>query len=350
MILYSYYIRIINPFFFLVLSDIICTPALFFNALEYIGSTLNSLQWGGVSIRLNDIIDNIPTICKDLKNLVVHDCFTSLQNAQLQHRLDSFGDSFPTSFIEKLQTLPKLNQLQSLELSGIHGLTASHLASILIRCPNIRKLSLKRCLVNIIPILNMLRFCCPKLQYFEYERNRYCQQFDMYQPPQIKRKNLVEKKEYPWIELKIRLTNIQDILLFDDQSRASLETLDFQGTTFLPLSKPMKSLKSICLKDCFHLTSKDIQQLIHTSPLLREIDLSCLSVIDNDLLHALTECKHLHYLNISYCKLDLISKQAFTSFIDKTSHTLKRLVLDYTTHFSMDLHLYAIKKIKRGVI
>lgn len=373
---------------FIVLTDIICTPTLFFNVLEYIGSTssLTKLHWGGVSIRLNDLIDHMSRLCKNVKHLIVHDCFTSLNDIQLNsqhHRLEYFGESFPAAFMEILQKLPKLHHITTLELSGIHGLTASHLASVLFRCPNLKKLVLNRCLVNIIPVLNILLFCCPKLQYLEYERNRYCQQFDLFQQQQQQQSGnrrlhqqqqqqqlspLVKsvksiyrnsKKEYPWIELKIHLTNmltdsiLQNIL----HDRQHLQTLDLRGNALISdnalISEnqpPLTKLKFIYLKECFGVTCKGIEQLISTNPLLEQVDLSCLTVINDAILYALSNCTKLQILNFSYCKLGSLSEEAVDYFIDKRKDTLEQVILDYCTNFSMDLQLKIIKSVQRGIV
>lgn len=347
---------------------------MFFNVLEYIGSTLCTLQWGGVSIRLNDIIDSLPKICTHLKKLVVHDCFTSLHDVQLHnaalHRLEYFGEIFPTSFVESINALPTLTSLQTLELSGIHGFTASHLANILVRCPNLVRLVLNKCLVNIIPIFNILGIACPNLQYFEYDRNRYCQQFDIFhhqqrrlgiaisgQPKRLEQ-HLIKKE---WIQLKIRLTNmltdsIIQHILYDDITRGSLQVLDLSGNSLISDrgllldNHPMKNLKSLCLKECFGLSSKGIEQIIQQSPLLETIDLSCLSIINNDILYALVQCKKLSIVNLSYCKLSLVSEDAVIYFIEKRKDTLKRLILDYATFVSTELLVYTIKKLKRDII
>lgn len=306
---------------------------------------------------------------------MVHDCFTSLHDVQLHnaalHRLEYFGESFPAPFIESIKSLPTLNHLETLELSGIHGFTASHLTNILLRCPTLIRLVLNKCLVNIIPIFNILAIACPNLQYFEYDRNRYCQQFDIFQHQQrrlgislsgqqskLLEQYLIKKK---WIGLKIRLTNmltdlILQHILYDDTTRASLEVLDLSGNLLLSdngllmENHPMKHLKSLCLKECFGLSSKGIEQLIQQSPLLETIDLSCLSIINDDILYALVQCKKLSVVDFSYCSLSLVSEDAIIYLIENRKDTLKRLILDYTTFISTELIVFTIKKLKRGII
>ncbi|KAL7310516.1 hypothetical protein PS15m_010005 [Mucor circinelloides] len=350
----------------LIISDMICTPALFFNALEYIGSTLDTLHWGGVSLRLNDIIDTLPKMCTQLKHLTVQDCFTSLHDARLHngatYRLENFGDRFPAAFIKTIEDLSLLPYIESLELTGIHGLTASHLASIVIRCPNMRKLVLNRCLVNIIPVFNILQTCCPKLQYFEYERNRYCQQFDQYQSSSNRQPNekiyepLFCKPHYPWKHVKIHMTHmLTDIVIknFLHGSTLALETLDLRGNTLISdqgllENPPMKSLKSLQLRECYSLTSKGLSTLLLQSPLLEHVNLSHLATVDDDVLCQLANCQKLQTLDLSYANLT-VTDETFRYFIDQRSHTLKTLALDYTS-ISKELLCYSMMKLKSGAV
>ncbi|CEP11353.1 hypothetical protein [Parasitella parasitica] len=349
----------------LIISDMICTPALFFNALEYIGSTLYSFHWGGVSLRLNDIIDVLPRICTQLKCLRIQDCFTSLYDAQFHngtlYRLESFGDRFPATFTDTLKTQSLLPYVETLELSAIHGFTVSHLASIVIRCPNLKKLVLYRCLVDIIPVLNILQTNCPKLQYFEYERNRYCQQFDMYQlsPSELDEKRYEPyfcKPQYPWKQVKIHLThtltdNVLENLLHG--SKTALETLDLRGNTIISdqgllCDTSMKNLKTLCLRECHGLTSRGLITLLAQSPLLEHVDLSHLDTIDDGVLQRLATCQNLHTLDLSYANLNVTS-ETFKHFIDQRMLTLKRLALDFTT-IPKELLCYSMMKLKTSAI
>lgn len=344
--------------------------------LEYIGSSLKKLQWGGVSIRLNDIIYNLPKISPQLTHLTVHDCFTSPPDVQLQtgtlHRLEYFGETFPPPFLQSIQSLPKLNYIQYLKLESIHGLTACHLANVLVRCPVLVRLSLIRCLVNIVPVFNILRVACPKLRYFEYERNRYCQQFDVFphteersrltnravvQPQQQqlgKQKDMTIKNN--WVHVEIRQTNmltdfmVQNMLYLRD----GLEVLDLSGNVLLSdaalTKQPLKSLRILCLKECYGISFKGLECIIRQSPLLEEIDLSCLAVINNDILYALAKCTRLKKVNFSYCKLSRVSADAIKYFIDQRKETLQQCILDYTVYVSTDVLLYTIKNLKRGTV
>lgn len=343
----------------------ICTPALFFNALEYIGSTLHTLHWGGVSLRLNDIMDILPKMCIQLKHLVVQDCFNSLYDAQLHngvtYRLENFGDRFPTTFTETIETLSLLPHVETLELSGIHGLTASHLASIVVRCPNLKKLVLNRCLVNIIPVLNILQTNCPKLQYFEYERNRYCQQLNLQQlsprqPDEKRHEPYFNRPQYPWKQVKIHLTHmLTDSVIrnFLHGSKATLETLNLRGNTLISdkglLTKTaMKNLKTLHLRECFGLTSHGLTTLLEQSPLLEHVDLSHLGIINDTVFQQLAKCQNLQTLDLSYANLS-ISEETFKYFIDQQLLTLKRLALDFT-NISKELLCYSMMKLKKGAV
>lgn len=356
----------ISPVFSLVISDMICTPALFFNALEYIGSSLDTLHWSGVSLRLNDIIDTLPKMCTQLEHLTVQDCFTSLHDARLHngvaYRLEHFGDRFPTTFTQTIESLSPIPHIESLELGGIHGLTASHLASIVIRCPNMRKLVLNRCLVNIIPVFNILQTYCPKLQHLEYERNRYCQQSDLYQAAPSRQPNekihgpLFCKPQYPWKHVKIHLTHmLTDSVLknFLHGSTSTLETLDLRGNTIISDQgllgdTPMKNLKSLLLRECYSLTSIGVSTLLSQSPLVEHVNLSHLATIDDDVLCQLASCQKLQTLDLSYTNMT-VTDEMFRYFIDQRLHTLKSLALDYA-NISKELLCYSMIKLKSGAV
>ncbi|KAI9485940.1 MAG: hypothetical protein EXX96DRAFT_547082 [Benjaminiella poitrasii] len=356
----------------MVLSDMICTPTLFLNTLEHIGSNLNSFEWKGVSIRLNDIIDNIPKFCPKLKSLKVHECFVSLYESYIQnnflYQLERYGETFPFSFINSIQARPSFLHLESLELSGIYSFTSSHLASILFRCRNLKRLTLKKCLVSIIPVLNILRYSCPQLQYLYYDRNQYSsQQLDMVDgdgheviiaPQKTQESFFSNKVQYPWIDLSIQFTNmlmnddiLQDVL---HESRASLQVLNLRGNklitdqSFSLDTSSMCNLKCLCLRECFGITSKGLVSILSGSPLLEHIDVSCLSVIDDDVLQALGSCDYLQTLNLSHAYLR-VSDAGFREFINKRTCTLKRLDLEFS-NISKELLCFSMKKIKRGII
>lgn len=112
----------------------------------------------------------------------MYDCYTSTGNysrsLQLDntaiYRLEQFGESFTDAYMEYVDQLPVL-PIRYLYLSTIHGLSTIHLATILFRCPYLIHLELDRCLINLIPIINILRFSCPQLEILSYHRNRYTQ-------------------------------------------------------------------------------------------------------------------------------------------------------------------------------
>ncbi|KAI8885649.1 hypothetical protein K501DRAFT_164806, partial [Backusella circina FSU 941] len=142
----------------LSLNDVICTPEVFFNILHHVGSALTQFTWCGVSIRLNDLFNQIADNCVALTQLRLSDCFTSLHDMHIPHTA----------------SMSTITTLQSLELTGIHGMTIGHLASVVLRCPFLERLVIKRSLVNIIPVLNIIYSgYCQKLKYLLFERNKY---------------------------------------------------------------------------------------------------------------------------------------------------------------------------------
>lgn len=257
-------------------------------------------------------------------------------------------------------------------MNGIHGLTAIHLANILLRCPELVQLTLKRCLVNIIPVLNILRASCPKLQYFEYERNRYCQQFDTYHHPLQQHRfisDIVEEEQFTvqkqcmikknWVRIEIKQTNmLTDIivhnLLYYNNTADHLKHLDLSGNILLSdaalTKQPLRYLKEIHLKECYGINERGIERIIQQSPLLEIISLSCLVVINNDIFYALAKSEYLKKVDFSYCNLSNVSFEAIKYFIDQRKSTLKRCIFDYTTHLSVEALMYTIKNLKRGVI
>ncbi|CAO3649089.1 unnamed protein product [Cunninghamella echinulata] len=168
------------------LSSLQCTTELSFilfrQLLSSAGKTLKKVRIGSSGFKLNGIIEQIAIHCTQLEVLDVYDCFTSMgtystplqldQNAL--YRLEQFGEFFSEAFMEYIDQLPIL-PIRYLNLSSIHGLTTIHLATILLRCPYLIHLELNRCLVNLIPIINILRFSCPQLEVLSYHRNRFTQ-------------------------------------------------------------------------------------------------------------------------------------------------------------------------------
>lgn len=87
-------------------------------------------------------------------------------------QLERFGGLFSDNYIDSIALLPPL-PIRQLRLSGIHRLTAAHLAAILLRCPNLIELTLENCMVNIIPVINILCYSCPCLEQLHYHRNNF---------------------------------------------------------------------------------------------------------------------------------------------------------------------------------
>ncbi|SAM02332.1 hypothetical protein [Absidia glauca] len=152
------------------------------------GRALRILRLGSSNFKLDNIILLASESCAGLEILDLNDCFVSVGNypslvptsPSLQpsddsgflQRLEHFGGLFSDTYIDSIALLPPL-ALRQLRLSGIHGLTATHLAAILLRCPDLIELTLENCMVNIIPVINILCYSCPRLEQLHYHRNNF---------------------------------------------------------------------------------------------------------------------------------------------------------------------------------
>ncbi|RCI03546.1 Chromatin structure-remodeling complex protein rsc9 [Rhizopus stolonifer] len=250
----------------LVLFNVLVTPVVFFNALEHVGTQLQTLEWGGVSIWLNDLMENVPKVCARLRHLVVYDCFTSLYNKD--------------QFFVPL----KLNYLKSLKLSNIHGLKTSYLAHILSQCSNLKHLSLRKSNIDVTAIMGVFRTTpLPKLKCFDFEKNVFSQT-DMQKMTTDTQKST---NKNTLKELTIQSDNTlenSDLQYMLDGAQGSLEVLDLRGSvlisdTGLLLNQQYSRLETLCLKECFEITSQGLLTLLSFSPLLKSIDLSYLSIL-----------------------------------------------------------------------
>jgi hypothetical protein len=327
-----------------------------------------------VSIRLNDLFNQIADNCLELTQLALADCFTSLHDVPIPHtavmRLDQFGQPLPLVLLKHIQSMSTINTLQSLELSGIHGLTIGHLAQVILRCPFLERLILKRSLVNIIPVLNIIYSgYCQKLKYLLFERNRYCRHTDQYQHHQQQQQQTMvipllmrpsshtalHSTKRAWIELEIVATSqLSDQImrrLIHDKSRLSV--LNLQGNSQLSdeafrfNDNDTTQLRRLGLKECYGITSKGLYALIAHSPLLEHVDLSCLSIVTGEIIRLLAQCPHLRTLNLSYCRLFCFDE--LKELIDKKQDTLEQLKIEYT-NIPLDMVAFKARKIKKGII
>ncbi|EIE89906.1 hypothetical protein RO3G_14617 [Rhizopus delemar RA 99-880] len=219
----------------LALFNVLVTPIVFFNALDYIGAQLTTLEWGGVSIWLNDLMEYVPKTCTQLKHLVVYDCFTSLYSKDQR-------------FISH-----KFNCLESLELSNVHGLKSVYLAHILSQCPNLASLTLRKSNVDITSILGILKTTLlRKLKHFDFEKNVFAH-LDT-------QKAVSSGKETPYrmelVDLKIKSDNTlenSDLQYLLYGTHYYLETLDLSGMNndVLNVLSEMESIRHIDLAHYF---------------------------------------------------------------------------------------------------
>ncbi|KAI8080777.1 uncharacterized protein B0P05DRAFT_586648 [Gilbertella persicaria] len=338
----------------LILTDVICTPTLFFHALEYIGSVLHKLEWTGSSVQLNDLIKILPKTSQQLKHLAIKNCFTAYcESGPSFEDLEAYGETLPSSFVSGGNSF---HALDSLELSSIHGLKTTHLAHILSQCSHISRLVLDHCLVDIVPVINMIRTTCPCLTQFCYARNQLCQQYDaMYRPRRQQRQQRQFHDHLPWTELRIHFTSaftnpmLQDIL-FD--SAATLNVLDLYGSAFISDNafgdQRLTGLKELSLGECYSLSTRCIVQLIDQNPLLEKVNLSGLTAIHDIVLVSLSCCEYLHTLNLSNCHLN-VTHEAYKQFIDRRRHSLRQIDLQDSI-LSKDLLLYTMIKLKTHII
>ncbi|KAG0749513.1 hypothetical protein G6F57_000982 [Rhizopus arrhizus] len=276
--------RNLNTF---ALFNVLVTPIVFFNALDYIGAQLTTLEWGGVSIWLNDLMEYVPKACTQLKHLVVYDCFTSLYSKN-------------QCFISH-----KFNCLESLELSNVHGLKSAYLAHILSQCPNLTSLILRKSNVDITSILGILKMTSlRKLKHFDFEKNVFAH-LDT-QKVVSSGKETTYRMEL--VDLRIKSDNTlenSDLQYLLYGTHYCLETLDLSGSILISDSgllvhQHYAKLKTLCLKECYSITSQALVTLLTHSPLIETVDLSYLSIVNNDVLNVLSEMTSIRHIDLAH--------------------------------------------------
>ncbi|KAG0165378.1 hypothetical protein DFQ30_008539 [Apophysomyces sp. BC1015] len=149
------------------LSEVVCTPKLFFRLLEAVGPTLKSLTWTGVTLKFNDIVEHVAQTCKKLKHLDLENCLATkdhplAEQPSLQH-LEYFGQTLSPQCVQILASLSGL-PIESLSLNSIHGLNTRSLAGELeeldisgipavsdnvleavVKCSRLQQLRISRC-------------------------------------------------------------------------------------------------------------------------------------------------------------------------------------------------------------
>ncbi|KAI7853841.1 hypothetical protein BDC45DRAFT_510256 [Circinella umbellata] len=169
------------------LSEVVCTPSLFYNLLTSMGPTLKVLKWRGLILKLGNIIDYVAESCMQLKHLEVRQCFVSdksyeettrpMMDITSSHGPGYYYHYFSKSFLDNIVSTTKPLMIESLTLAGIHELTMTKLAHILHRCPKLTQLSLENCILDIVPVTSILFHSCPMLERLRYSRHRYVQQY-----------------------------------------------------------------------------------------------------------------------------------------------------------------------------
>ncbi|KAI9281829.1 hypothetical protein BY458DRAFT_468611 [Sporodiniella umbellata] len=327
---HPHYCRHLNT---IALYNVLITPTVLFNALGTIGGQLEHFEWGGVSIWLNDLFENIPKTCTRLKRLVVYDCFTSVYSK------DQFGEQI------------ELNCLQTLQLSNIHGLKESYLEYILSHCLNLKQLTLNKSNVDINSITSILKATrLPELKHFQFQRNVFSKTDVQKITPDLH----TNSNSMNLTSLKVKLDNTfgdSDLQSLLRGSQHSLQALDISGSILISdagilFHQPYSKMEVLCLKECFAITSQGLLELIQRMPFLKSVDLSCLSTVNDAVLEELAKKRQIREINLENCK-KAYSEECIRSLVYNTKHSLRKIQL---THCSLNLLLYITTTIKSDIV
>ncbi|ORX52367.1 RNI-like protein [Hesseltinella vesiculosa] len=352
------------------------TTTKFHKIVSLASTSLRELKIGSSSFRLNEIFALVTQHCPNLELLSVYDCFTSLgsslPNANLHHldpganqRLELFGQFVSPAFLEYLRQFDKQPRLKQLSLTRVHGLTILPLALILLSSPNLYSLTLDACLVNIIPVINILLRACSGLRHFFYHRNQFSAlpltsyaAEDSYndlsswpilspvvEPPKL------DCLAQGWKYLVLRETRVLNDALLHYLLRRSyptIEHLDLQGhhkltdqalLRSLPRA-PMASLRHCVLSQCINLTEYGLCTFLEQCSDLRVLHLAGLSAVTDRVLQVIARrCVFLLELNLSHCRS--ISDQGLRSFIDALLYAKRAQ--------SLPLHLKDIQLVQTNI-
>lgn len=284
-------------------SEVVCTPALFFRLLDDAGSTLKSLRWGGLSLRLDALVNHVSVACQRLEHLAVYDCFASVlpKVDSIQAEL-MYHKSHPTA---------RLASLKSLSLCNIHNLEFRHLFSLLSRSPRLERLHLQHSMVNIEGILLVLRLGFPSMKHLEFTRHRNARPHQISVPRTLLDGRLTETQQ-PWQTFSVKgFSALTDSTLqwALASSHASLERLELNYNTVITgaalatfASHPKPKLHTLALAGCCLLPTTCLRAIIATSPQLLDVDLSNLLTVDDSVLDQLAvSCPRLKRLDVSKC-------------------------------------------------
>ncbi|KAI8086714.1 uncharacterized protein BX664DRAFT_336586 [Halteromyces radiatus] len=347
---------------------------LFQKVIYSTGKAFKKLKLGSSSFKLDDIMDLVSKACPQLELLDLRDCFTSQTILPLDGlaSLEHICESLPITINNYVEHLPILG-LRQLELSDIHGLTIIHLASILLRSPCLVDLTLRNCLVNIIPIVNVLRHCCPDLANFVYHRNQLGRNpiiehnpihssvsptlplTMMIQPTTSSNDRIHSGLLQSWKKLSLiqtrALTNdLLHYVLFG--SYHTIQSLDLTGSLGLTdeclFNMIPSSLEECKLAGCMNITTLGLCSFLQNTPHLRILDVSGLSgVTDMVLLSIALHCRRLVKLNLTLCRS--ITDTGLQLFIDTLDSPLQELGLARTNLTTPSL-TYAMCHIQRDDI
>ncbi|KAI8141945.1 hypothetical protein BJV82DRAFT_616541 [Fennellomyces sp. T-0311] len=334
------------------LSELICTPAIFYKLLTNVGSTLRVLRWRGLVLKLGNIIDRVAESCIQLQQLQVRSCFVSEKPYDETSALDNpRGGYLPKSFFDQVSALKPLS-IRRLALSGIHELTMTQLARILCRSPNLIDLELENCILDIVPVASVLGYSCPMLQSLRYSRHRYAQHAAVL--PLMKHV-MTEWRQRSWRHLVITkaptTTNalVQALLHRADLTR--LERIDLTGNTGLSdealqgvvINKWMH-LRTLRLAGCTGFTEQTLLDVVKACPMVLHIDLSGIPTVTDAVVDLIAkECKQLQTLNLDECIS--ISDQPVRRLVTALGDTLDELHVNNAS-ISVETAGYIMSKIK----
>ncbi|KAI9490142.1 hypothetical protein BDB00DRAFT_839199 [Zychaea mexicana] len=387
------------------LSEVVCTPSLFYDLLAHVGPSLRVLRWRGLILKLGKIIDCVAESCVQLKHLEVRSCFVSDTPFDSETRssslLDHSSGYFPRSFFDKISALKPLS-IDTLDLGGIHELTMVQLARILHRSPKIVNLTLENCILDIVSVANVLFHSCPLLQRLRYSRHRYAQQHEaeggeddvgnssnmmswslasstsittaggrgarhlpltaMARKHVGKASSVVGKRSWREITLaKAQTTTDAVIQRFIGQSDLTrLERLDLTGNTNLSdkalqgvftLTKNtnLMHLRTLCLGGCTGFTEQQtLLNILKAGPMLTHIDVAESPAVTDMVLDQITDGSNaaLHTVCIAGCRS--ITDAAVRRLVDVRRDTLVKLDANRAS-ISVETSGYIMCKLKLSI-
>ena len=334
------------------LSELICTPAIFYKLLTNVGPTLRILRWRGLILKLGNIIERVAESCSQLQELQVRSCFVSEKQYDETGALDVRGGYLPKSFFDQMSAAKPLS-INRLTLSGIHELSMAQLARILCRSPKLIDLELENCILDIVPVTYVLSYSCPVLESLRYSRHRYAQKATF--APLMK--HVMPGRRRSWRELTVAKAPtatdglIQTLLHKTDLRR--LERIDLTGNTGLSdqalqgvLINKLLHLRTLCLGGCTGLSERMVLDILKASPQLLHADFSGMAMVTDAVVEQLTQCTKLRTLNLEGCTS--ISNQSARRLVDVLHNTLNDVNVNYAS-ISVETVGYIMSKVKLAI-